>query len=102
MLAGACMETALRKPEKRKNLFLVQSLAASFKQEFGTLYCRELLGLSRNAWLRRRRPGEEPPPITPPAPVNAALPSAPATGPSWKQSPASLKCPVTHGGKLAF
>ena len=38
---------------------LVQSLAASFKQEFGTLYCRELLGLSPESLAAETaRPGE--------------------------------------------
>ena len=32
--------------EKEKIFSLVQSLAADFKKEFGTLYCRELLGLT--------------------------------------------------------
>lgn len=44
---------------KGKIFSLVQSLAASFKQEFGTLYCRELLGLSPESLAAETaRPGE--------------------------------------------
>lgn len=44
---------------KGKIFSLVQSLAASFKQEFGTLYCRELLGLSpERLAAETARPGE--------------------------------------------
>lgn len=46
MLAGSLYgNSSPETGEKEKIFSLVQSLAASFKQEFGTLYCRELLGL---------------------------------------------------------
>ncbi|MFR4417233.1 MAG: C-GCAxxG-C-C family protein [Akkermansia sp.] len=58
MLAGSLYGNSSPKPEKRKIFSLVQSLAASFKQESGTLYCRELLGLSPDAYAETARPGE--------------------------------------------
>ena len=48
MLAGSLYgNSSPETGEKEKIFSLVQSLAASFKQEFGTLYCRELLGLDK-------------------------------------------------------
>lgn len=47
MLAGSLYGNTSPDPGEKEKIFsLVQTLAASFKQEFGTLYCRELLGLS--------------------------------------------------------
>lgn len=47
MLAGSLYGNTSPDPEEKEKIFaLVQKLATSFKQEFGTLYCRELLGLS--------------------------------------------------------
>ena len=60
MLAGSLYgNTSPETGEKEKIFSLVQSLAASFKQEFGTLYCRELLGLSpERLAAETARPGE--------------------------------------------
>ena len=60
MLAGSLYgNSSPETGEKEKIFSLVQSLAASFKQEFGTLYCRELLGLSpERLAAETARPGE--------------------------------------------
>lgn len=60
MLAGSLYgNSSPETGEKEKIFSLVQSLAASFKQEFGTLYCRELLGLSPESLAAETaRPGE--------------------------------------------
>ena len=60
MLAGSLYgNSSPETGEKEKIFSLVQSLAASFKQEFGTLYCRELLGLSpEHLAAETARPGE--------------------------------------------
>ena len=60
MLAGSLYgNSSPETGEKEKIFYLVQSLAASFKQEFGTLYCRELLGLSpERLAAETARPGE--------------------------------------------
>lgn len=60
MLAGSLYGNTSPAPDEKEKIFsLVQTLAASFRQEFGTLYCRELLGLSpEQVTAETPRPGD--------------------------------------------
>lgn len=47
MVAGYCQGNLTGQPEDKERIFaLTRQLAADFKQEFGSLICRELLGLN--------------------------------------------------------
>lgn len=60
MLAGSLYGNTSPDPGDKEKIFsLVQSLAAAFKKEFGTLYCRELLGLTPEEQAKETpRPGD--------------------------------------------
>ena len=77
--------------EKEKIFSLVQSLAADFKKEFGTLYCRELLGLTPEQLAGETARGRRP--IMHPARVNAASPSAHTWRRIWKPALRHIKTP---------
>lgn len=63
IIAGSLYGNTSPNPDEKEKIFsLVQNLASSFKQEFGTLYCRELLGLDATAQQQESaRPSERTP-----------------------------------------
>ncbi len=60
MYAGTLYGNTEPTPDAKQKIFgLVQAMAADFKQEFGTLYCRELLHLTPEAMAAETpRPGD--------------------------------------------
>lgn len=60
LLAGDLFGNTSPNPEEKEKVFsLVQNMASAFKQEFGTLYCRDLLGLTPEHMAKETpRPGD--------------------------------------------